>query len=504
MLSGGCKDTTQRNGSWVLAATVLGSSMEFIDGTVVNVALPALQHGLGATGSQVQWVVEVYALFLAALLLVGGALGDRLGLRKVFLTGVILFAAASIWCGFAPSIGSLIAARAFQGIGGAMLVPNSLALISAYFPPEQRGRAIGTWSGFAAMMTALGPVTGGLLVEHGSWRWVFFINGPLAMIAVWILLRHVPEINDRNREDTGRMDWSGALLLTSGLAGVTFALIEGRSYGRVVWLSGVAGLLLLVIAFFVEAHTRSSLVPINLFRSREFTGANLLTFCLYAALGGALFYLPLNLIQIQGYTPAHAGAALLPMVLLMFLLSRWSGGLIARFGARAPLVIGPLIAATGYVLLARPDVGGNYWTTYFPAVMVLGLGMAVSVAPLTTVVMSSVAESRAGAASGVNNAVSQVASLLALAVLAPFFFHTFAMSLDRQLTNAPISAETRRSTMKQRDKLGAIETDDPYAQHAVDEAFVGGFRVVALLASSLAVAASASAAMTMKARPSTS
>lgn len=300
--------------------------------------------------------------------------------------------------------------------------------------------------------------------------------------------------------------WTGAArcLLTSGLAGVTFALIEGPSYGRVVWLSGVAGLLLLVIAFFVEAHTRSSLVPIHLFRSREFTGANLLTFCLYAALGGALFYLPLNLIQIQGYTPAHAGAALLPMVLLMFLLSRWSGGLIARFGARAPLVIGPLIAATGYVLLARPDVGGSYWTTYFPAVMVLGLGMAVSVAPLTTVVMSSVAESRAGAASGVNNAVSQVASLLALAVLAPFFFHTFAMSLDRQLTNAPISAETRRSTMKQRDKLGAIETDDPYAQHAVDEAFVGGFRVVALLASSLAVAASASAAMTMKARSSTS
>lgn len=502
MLSGGCRDTTQRHGSWVLAATVLGSSMEFIDGTVVNVALPAMQQGLRANGSQVQWVVEAYALFLAALLLVGGALGDRLGLRRVFLMGVVLFAAASIWCGFAPSIGSLIAARGLQGIGGAMLVPNSLALISAYFPPEQRGRAIGTWSGFAAMMTALGPVTGGLLVEHASWRWVFFINGPLALIAVWILLRHVPEINDTPREKEGGMDWRGALLLTGGLAGVTFALIEGPSYGRVVWLSGVGGLLLLVIAFFVEAHTLSPLIPISLFRSREFAGANLLTFCLYAALGGALFYLPLNLIQIQRYTPAHAGAALLPMVLLMFLLSRWSGGLMARYGARGPLVVGPLMTAAGYMLLARPDVGGSYWTTYFPAVMVLGLGMAVSVAPLTTVVMSSVAESRAGAASGVNNAVSQVASLLALAVLTPFFFHTFTRSLAYRLAAAPVSMETRRATMEQRNRLGAIEVEDPSARHAVDEAFVNGFRVVALLASGLAVAASASAAVTMKARPS--
>ncbi|MEG9438659.1 MFS transporter [Edaphobacter sp. HDX4] len=478
--------------------------MEFIDGTVVNVALPALQHGLRATGSQVQWVVEAYALFLAALLLVGGALGDRLGLRRVFLAGVVLFAAASIWCGFAPSIGSLIAGRALQGIGGAMLVPNSLALISAYFPVEERGRAIGTWSGFAAMMTAMGPVAGGLLVEHGSWRWVFFINGPLAMIAVWILLRHVPEINDSRREETGGMDWRGALLLTSGLAGVTFALIEGPSFGRVVWLAGVAGLLLLGIAFFVEERTSSPLVPMTLFRSREFAGANLLTFCLYAALGGALFYLPLNLIQIQGYSPAHAGAALLPMVLLMFLLSRWSGGLIARYGARGPLVIGPLMAAAGYMLLARPGVGGSYWTTYFPAVLVLGLGMAVSVAPLTTVVMSSVEESRVGAASGVNNAVSQVASLLALAVLAPLFFHTFAGSLIHRLAKAPISEKTLRATIDQRNKLGAIETGDPYARHAVDEAFVRAFRVVALLASGLAVAASASAAMTMKARSSTS
>lgn len=478
--------------------------MEFIDGTVVNVALPALQHGLHATGAQVQWVVEAYALFLAALLLVGGAMGDRYGLRRVFLAGVLLFAVSSIWCGLVSDVGQLIAGRAMQGIGGAMLVPNSLAMISAYFPAEERGRAIGTWSGFAAMMTALGPVVGGLLVEHGSWRWVFFVNAPLAVITVWILLRHVPDTKRIRHEQAGGLDWKGALLLTGGLAGVTFALIEGVNGGHVTWLAGVAGLLLLIAAFFVEAHAREPLVPLTLFRSREFTGANLLTFCLYAALGGVLFYLPLNLIQIEGYRPAQAGAAMLPMVLLMFLLSRWSGGLLTRYGARASLVTGPMIAAVGYLLLARPDVGGSYWTTYFPAVMVLGFGMAISVAPLTAVVMSSVEESRTGAASGVNNAVSQVASLLALAVLAPVFFHAFSGELARRLEAASVSKAIVQKTMQQRERLGAMETSDPNTRRAVDEAFVHGFRIVVLLSAVLATAASASAAATMDARRSSS
>ncbi len=505
ILAGRCRDTTRRCGAWVLAAAVLGSSMEFIDGTVVNVALPALQHGLGATGAQVQWVVEAYALFLSALLLVGGALGDRVGLRKIFMAGVVLFAVASVGCGFAQNIGQLIAGRALQGIGGAMLLPNSLALVSAHFPPEERGRAIGTWSGFAAMMTALGPVAGGFLVEHASWRWVFFINAPLAMLTVWILLRYVPEIPLPVRSDELRgFDWKGALLLTGGLAGVTFALIEGAEGGYEVWLAGAAGVVLLVAAFVVEERAVSPLVPLTLFRSREFAGANLLTFCLYAALGGTLFYLPLNLIQVQGYTPTHAGAAMVPMVVLMFLLSPWSGGLMARHGARGPLVVGPLIIASGYTLLARPGVGGTYWTTYLPAVLLLGLGMAVSVAPLTTMVMSSVEESRTGAASGVNNAVSQVAALLALAVFAPVFFHTFVPSLTRRLATAEVTGEAARKIVDQRAKLAAIETADPRARRAVDEAFVSGFRVVTLVAAGLAAAASASAAATMKARPARS
>jgi EmrB/QacA subfamily drug resistance transporter len=484
---------------WVLAATVLGSSMEFIDGTVVNVALPALQQGLGATGAQVQWVVEAYALFLSALLLVGGSLGDRLGLRKVFLAGVVLFAAASIWCGLASTIGQLIAARALQGVGGAMLVPNSLALVSAHFPPEERGRAIGTWSGFAAMMTALGPIAGGVLVEHGSWRWVFFINVPLAAVAVWILMRHVPETTaPMAGGGMHGLDWKGAILLTGGLAGVTFALIEGAGGGRAIWLVGAAGAVLLVVAVAFETRTANPLVPLNLFHSREFVGANLLTFCLYAALGGALFYLPLNLIQIQGYTPTHAGAAMVPMVVLMFLLSRWSGGLTTRYGARMPLTIGPLIVAAGYAMLARPGVGGTYWTTYLPAVLLLG--MAVSVPPLTTVVLSSVSESNTGAASGVNNVASQVASLLALAVFAPIFFHSFAPSLTRGLEKAQVSEETARAIVEQRAQLGAIETTDPRGRQAVEGAFVTGFRVVTLMAAGLAVAASVSAAATMKRR----
>jgi MFS family permease len=350
------------------------------------------------------------------------------------------------------------------------------------------------------MMTALGPVAGGFLVEHASWRWVFFINAPLAVLTVWILLRYVPELPvPAGSSESCGFDWKGAALLTAGLAGVTFSLIEGTGGGYGVWGAGVVGVVLLVMAFVVEERTANPLVPLTLFRSREFTGANLLTFCLYAALGGALFYLPLNLIQAQGYTPTHAGAAMLPMVVLMFLLSPWSGGLLSRYGARKPLVVGPLIIASGYVLLARPGVGGPYWTTYLPAVLLLGFGMAVSVPSLTTVVMSS-AGSRTGAASGVNNAVSQVASLLALAVFAPIFFHAFVPSLTQRLAKAEVTGEAAQKIFEQRAKLAAIETADPRARRAVDDAFVSGFRVVTLSAAGLAMAASVSAAATMKAR----
>ena len=482
--------------NWVLAATILGSSMEFIDGTVVNVALPNLQSSLRATGALAQWVVEAYALFISSLLLIGGSLGDRFGLRKMFLSGVVLFTVASIWCGLAPGIEQLLMGRCLQGIGGALLVPNSLALLSAHFQGTERGRAIGTWSGFASIMTAFGPVLGGWMVEHGSWRAVFFMNVPIALVTAWIILTKT-----RNREtkvERRQLDLPGALLATAGLSCVTFGLLEWSSQRMLSGLCGAVGLFLLLLFVLVERRARAPLVPMELFRNRNFAGANLLTLFLYGALSATLFYLPLNLIQAQHYSPTRAGAATLPMVLLMFLLSRWAGGLVGRFGPRKPLIIGPLVTAGGFVLFALPGVGGSYWITYFPAVLMLGFGMTVSVAPLTTLVMSSATPNRTGAASGINNAVSQTAALLAIAVSAPVFFVSFRIALPNQMRAASVSPPVVQQLQEQETLLGAIRTDDPKGMVAIDRAFVDAFRLIALLAATASASAGVTAFVTIR------
>ena len=480
---------------WILAATILGSSMAFIDSTVVNVALPALQSDLQATVVGVQWVVESYGLFLGALILVGGSLGDMLGRRLMFLAGVAIFAAASMACGFSGNLQQLVIARSVQGIGAAFLVPGSLSIIGASFDEKSRGQAIGTWSGFTAITTAGGPVLGGWLIEHASWRWAFFINLPIAAAVVAISLWHIPE--SRN-PSAGAVDWKGALLAIVGLGGVVYGLIEsvGAERGSPLVVGSIfAGLVCLLLFVWAEAAEVSPMVPLALFRSPGFRGANLLTLFLYSALGIFFFLYPLNLIQVQGFSATATGAASLPFILLMFALSRWSGGLVARYGARRPLIVGPCIVAVGFAVVAVPGVGVNYWTSFFPAFLVLGLGAAVSVAPLTTVVMDSVGQDRAGTASGINNAVARIAGLLAVAVLGIVMVKVFSSSLEQALSGVALPPGVLQYLRANEVKLAGLDLpaglDGQTAalvRSTISRAFVRGFRAVNLICVALSLA----------------
>ncbi|HEX2502908.1 MAG TPA: MFS transporter [Miltoncostaeaceae bacterium] len=399
-------------------ATVLGSGMAFLDATVVNIALPSIGEDFDASLAQLQWTVNAYALTLAGLILIGGSLGDHLGRRRVFVWGVCWFAIASLLCALAPTVEALILARAVQGVGAALLTPGSLAILEAVFHPEDRGAAIGAWSGLAGVSTAIGPFLGGWLVEAVSWRLIFVINLPLAAVVVWAA-RRIPETY--NPEVRGqRLDWAGAALTALGLAGVTYALTEGDSSGwtdpTVVTL-GILGVAALGAFLAVEARGSHPMVPLDIFRNRLFSAANAMTFIVYAALAGALFLLPIQLQQVAGYSPLEAGSALIPFTIVMLLLSSRAGRLAQRIGPRLPMGLGPIIPAVGLALLTRVGPDASYVADVLPAVLVFGLGLAVTVAPLNVTVLGAAGEERAGIASAINNAVARVASLLAVAVI---------------------------------------------------------------------------------------
>jgi len=470
--------------------------MAFIDGSVVNIALPVMQKTLSATVTDAQWIVDAYLLALASLLLAGGALGDHLGRMRMFAAGVVIFAGASIWCGLAPDTRHLIAARALQGIGGALLVPGSLAIIAATFPANERGKAIGTWSAMTSMALIAGPLLGGWLVQTMSWRAIFFINIPIAVVTLLIVWRTWTR-DSAEAGDVRSIDWAGTVLITVALAALTYALIEKRQYTSF----GIA--VIAFVAFIIlEKRVKNPIVPLTLFRSRSFAAANVLTVLLYAALNVAIFLLPFNLIQLQHYSPARTGAAFLPLVAAMSLLSRFTGAFADRVGPRLLLFFGPLIVAIGFLLLAVPGIGGSYWTTFFPGLMIIGIGMATTVAPLTTTVMTSVDdEHHVGAASGVNNAVSRVAGLLAIAFFGAISIFLFARSLEARLGpgNAMLSQSAKLAEAEPPPNVD--EGTRRRMRAAVEIAFLRAFRINMIAAAALA-ACSSGAALWIRSRKS--
>jgi EmrB/QacA subfamily drug resistance transporter len=405
-------------GRWVLVATICGSGLVFLDGSVVNVALPTIAREFGTGLASLQWTVNAYTLTLAGLLLLGGSLGDHFGRKRMFVTGIIWFAAASLICGLAPNAQILVGARAIQGVGAALLTPGSLAIIEATFRPSDRAAAIGAWTGLGGVATAVAPLLGGFLTEAVTWRLVFFINLPLTAIALWAAIRHVPESRDPGAAP--RLDLAGAGLAALGLAGITYALTEGTGSGWTAPLvlgAAVLGVAALAGFLAVERVSRYPLLPLDLFRSRQFTSANVVTFLIYGALSGAFFLLPIQLQRVVGQSPLTAGTALMPVTIVMLLLSARAGRLAERIGPRLPMTIGPLVAAVGLALMVLVAPGRSYWLSTLPAVVVFALGLSLTVAPLTSTVLAAASEEHAGIASAVNNTVARAAGLLAIATL---------------------------------------------------------------------------------------
>jgi EmrB/QacA subfamily drug resistance transporter len=488
--------SSARVGPWPLVAGILGSSLAGIDATAVNVVLPLIGRDFNASASSLQWVVEGYSLFLSALILVGGSFGDRFGRREIFGLGIAIFALASLWCGFAHNMNQLILARCVQGVGGALLTPGSLALISASYYGEERGRAIGTWSAVSVISAAAGPLLGGWLAQAFSWRYVFFINLPIAILVLYILTKCVAESRDESAPR--QVDFAGAILATVGLGLLVYGLISLQGTIDALGLVYVGlGLATLGAFVVVEARSRAPMMPLAPFASRVFAGANLYTLLLYAAMGGSLYFIPFNLINVQGYSPTAAGAAMLPPVILIFAFSRLSGGLAARIGARPLLVGGALVATLAFVAYAQIGVGGSYWTTFFPASILLGIGAAGFVAPLTTAVMNAVPSEHAGSASGINNATARTAGLIAIALFGIVLAAVFNARFDAGIAHETLSPKTEAIIAHNRPMLVAGQTphsipspERELVAENVGLAYAAGFRAT-MLASAVCAAAAA-------------
>lgn len=496
----------QNSKFWVLVTSVLGSSIAFVNGSVVNVALPAIQTSFDGSVADMQWIVNGYTIVLAALILVGGSLGDLYGRKKMFGLGVLIFAAASVWSGLSTSVFQLILARILQGIGGALLIPNSLALVSSAYPKEERGKAIGTWSAFSAITTAIGPILGGWLVDSYSWRPVFFISIPIALAAFAILLLKVPEFKDDIKSQ--KLDWKGAILASLGFGLISIGLIQASELGffhPFVLGTLFGGILLILLFIYNENTTADPMMPMTVFKSKSFSGVNLVTLLIYFALSGVFFFLPFNLIQVQGYSATEAGAVFLPFTITMGVLSRWSGGLVDRYGERLPLIVGPVITAVGYYALSLPEYSTDFWTSFFPGLMITGIGMAITVSPLTTAVMNSVENHQTGIASGVNNSVSRLSGMLAVAILGLIAVQVFSTELMSNFDSVQLSQDLKESVQNQSIKLAGISLADTIplqqkvlAREIINDSFIASFQLLMKISAVITLIGAAVSWVTLK------
>jgi EmrB/QacA subfamily drug resistance transporter len=484
-------------GKWIMTATILASAMAFIDATALNVVLPALQKSLNATGADLFWLLNAYLLMLASLILIGGSLGDKLGRKKIYMIGILIFIAGSAACGFAPDVQLLIACRVVQGIGGALMIPGSLSLISSSIEEREKGKAIGTWSAVTTIVTLGGPILGGALADAGLWRYIFFINVPIGIVALIILWKKVAESKEADADPA--LDYPGVIMTALGLALLTFGFLRIPAVGFNNWqvyLALAFGLLLLIVFIFTEKKSRHPMMPLHLFTNRTFSGTNLLTFFLYAGLGSGMLFLSLDLVQAQGYSQLESGLTFLPFTLLMIAVARPAGSYADKSGPRLFLIAGPAMVGAGLLILSfvgQTKGPSAYWTTFFPGVLVLGLGMSFTVAPLTTAVMRSVSDQFSGTASGINNAMTRISNVFANAIFGALAVLLFTGALTGRLSHLPLGAEVKEASIAQSVNLGNAKPPMNINAHDKDliilsyrESFIDTYAVIMRLSAGLA------------------